>query len=145
MTKAFASLAGLAAKKISFIKLSANEYAFTAEEDPNTGVIVDDDEVGVIDAHATPKMAHEVIKPAHKITDKPSKHVVASHYHAVRARRACAYAVRARRACAYAYKGGQVISGQASPDLIHARGNQDVASGTGRFPRLFAVPSQSPA
>lgn len=133
MTKAFASLAGLAAKKISFIKLSANEYAFTAEEDPNTGVIVDDDEVGVIDAHATPKMAHEVIKPAHKITDKPSKHVVASHYHAVRARRACAY------------KGGQVISGQASPDLIHARGNQDVASGTGRFPRLFAVPSQSPA
>ncbi len=78
-------------------------------------------------------MAREVIKPAHKVTDKPIKHAVASHYHAVRARRACAY------------KADQVISSQASLDLIHARGKQEVASGTGRFLRLFAVPSQSSA
>ena len=53
MTKAFASLAGLAAKKISFIKLSASAYAFTAEGNPNTDVIVGDDEIRVVDALAT--------------------------------------------------------------------------------------------
>lgn len=133
MAKAVASLPDLAEKKISFIKLSANEYAVTAEGDPNTGVIVGDDEVRLIDAQATPKMAREVIKPAHKVTGTPIKHVVLSHYHAVRARRASAY------------KAEQVISSQASLDLIPARGEQDMASGTSRFPELFAVPSQFPA
>ena len=133
MAKAVASLPDLAEKKISFIKLSANEYAVTAEGDPNTGVIVGDDEVRLIDAQATPKMAREVIKPAHKVTGKPIKHVLLSHYHAGHARRASAY------------KAEQVISSQASLDLIHTRSKQDMASGPGRFPRLFAVPSQSPA
>lgn len=61
MTKAFASLAGLAEKKISFIKLSANEYAFTAGGDPNTGVIVGDDEIRVIDAKTTLKTARGTV------------------------------------------------------------------------------------
>ena len=61
MTKAFASLAGLAEKKINFITLSAKAYAFTAETDPNTGVIVGDDEVRLIDAQATLKMARGTV------------------------------------------------------------------------------------
>ena len=136
MAKAFAflaDLADLAEKKTSFIKPSANEYAVTSEGDPNTGAIVGDDEVRLIDAQATPKMAREVIKPAHKVTGKPIKHVLLSHYHAGHARRASAY------------KAEQVISSQASLDLVPARGKQDMTGGPGRFPRLFAVPSQSPA
>ena len=39
-TKAFASQADLQDKKISFTKLSEHAYAYTAEGDPNTGVIV---------------------------------------------------------------------------------------------------------
>ena len=57
----FSSQGDLAPKKIKFEKLSANAYAFTAEGDPNTGVIVGDDSVMVIDAQATPLMAREVI------------------------------------------------------------------------------------
>ena len=58
----FASQGDLKPKKIKFEKLSPNAYAFTAEGDPNTGVIVGDDSVMVIDAQATPLMAQEVIK-----------------------------------------------------------------------------------
>lgn len=52
--KAFASHADLAEKKRSFERLSDNAYAYTAEGDPNSGVIIGDDSVMVIDATATP-------------------------------------------------------------------------------------------
>lgn len=45
MAKAFASQADLEAKKISFVQLSDNAYAYTAEGDPNSGVIIGDDSV----------------------------------------------------------------------------------------------------
>ena len=125
MAKAFASQADMTEKKISFIKLSANAYAFTAEGDPNTGVIVGDDGVMVIDAQATPKMAREVIKRIRKVTDKPIRHVVLSHYHAVRVLGASAF------------KAEQIIASQATLELIRERGKQDMASEIGRFPRLF--------
>ena len=38
--KPFASQADLQEKKTSFIKLSDNAYAYTAEGDPNSGVII---------------------------------------------------------------------------------------------------------
>ena len=43
MSKEFASQADLDEKKVSFDKLSDNAYAYTAEGDPNTGIIVGDD------------------------------------------------------------------------------------------------------
>jgi hypothetical protein len=43
MTKQFASKADLAEKKTEFIQLSPNAYAYTAEGDPNSGVIIGDD------------------------------------------------------------------------------------------------------
>ncbi|HEY0884274.1 MAG TPA: MBL fold metallo-hydrolase, partial [Ramlibacter sp.] len=82
--KAFASQADLEEKKVSFVRLSANAYAYTAEGDPNTGVIVGDDAVMVIDTQATPVMAQDVIRRIREVTDKPIKYVVLSHYHAVR-------------------------------------------------------------
>ena len=42
MAKAFASQADLEAKQITFTQLSENAYAYTAEGDPNSGVIVGD-------------------------------------------------------------------------------------------------------
>jgi glyoxylase-like metal-dependent hydrolase (beta-lactamase superfamily II) len=121
----FASQGDLAPKKISFDKLSANAYAFTAEGDPNTGVIVGDDGVMVIDTQATPLMAQEVIKRIRKVTSKPIKYVVLTHYHAVRVLGASAY------------KPQEIIASQATLDLIIERGRQDMASEIGRFPRLF--------
>ncbi|HEY5635674.1 MAG TPA: MBL fold metallo-hydrolase [Burkholderiales bacterium] len=121
----FASQADLKPKKTRFQKLSANCYAFTAEGDPNTGVIVGDDAVMVIDAQATPRMAREVIRRIRKVTKKPIKYVVLSHYHAVRVLGASAY------------KAQQIIASQATLGLIRERGKQDMASEIGRFPRLF--------
>ena len=41
MSKQFASKADLSDKKVSFTQLSPNAWAYTAEGDPNSGVIVD--------------------------------------------------------------------------------------------------------
>ena len=84
MARAFASQADMAEKKITFSRLSEHAYAFTAEGDPNTGIVVGDDAVMVIDAQATPEMAEKVIERIRTVTDKPIKYVVLSHYHAVR-------------------------------------------------------------
>jgi glyoxylase-like metal-dependent hydrolase (beta-lactamase superfamily II) len=123
--KTFASQADLAPKKISFQKLSKNCYAFTTEGDPNTGVIVGDDGVMVIDAQATPLMAREVIRRIRGVTSKPVKYVVLTHYHAVRVLGASAY------------KAQHIIASDATLGLIRERGEADMKSEIGRFPRLF--------
>jgi glyoxylase-like metal-dependent hydrolase (beta-lactamase superfamily II) len=125
MSKAFASQADLEDKQISFTKLSDHAYAYTAEGDPNTGVVVGDDAVMVIDTQATPAMAQDVIRRIREVTDKPIKYVVLSHYHAVRVLGASAYRPQ------------HIIASQDTYDLIVERGEQDKASEIGRFPRLF--------
>ncbi len=131
--KTFASQADLEAKKVSFTKLSDNAYAYTAEGDPNTGVIVGDDAVMVIDTQATPVMAQDVIRRVRGVTDKPIKYVVLSHYHAVRVLGASGYAPE------------HIVASRDTYDLIVERGEQDKASEIGRFPRLFqAVESVPP-
>src|SRR5262245_19399900 len=90
----FASQADLKPKKISFRRLSANAWAFTAEGDPNSGIIVGDDAVMVVDAQATPVMAREVIRRIRRVTSKPIRYVVLSHYHAVRVLGTSAYRAR---------------------------------------------------
>jgi glyoxylase-like metal-dependent hydrolase (beta-lactamase superfamily II) len=123
--KSFASQADLKPKKIRFQRLSRSCWAFTAEGDPNTGVIVGDDGVMVIDAQATPLMAREVIRRIRSVTSKPIKYVVLSHYHAVRVLGASAY------------KAQHIIASEATRELIAERGAQDMKSEIGRFPRLF--------
>jgi len=125
MSKAFASQADLVDKQVTFAKLSPNAYAYTAEGDPNTGVIVGDDAVMVIDTQATPAMARDVIKHIRSVTDKPIKYVVLSHYHAVRVLGASAYEPE------------HIIASRDTYDLIVERGEADKASEIGRFPRLF--------
>ena len=91
MSKNFASTGDMAEKKITFAEIGRDLYAFTAEGDPNSGIIIGDDGVIVIDAQATPAMAGQVIERVAKVTDKPIKYVVLSHYHAVRVLGASAY------------------------------------------------------
>jgi glyoxylase-like metal-dependent hydrolase (beta-lactamase superfamily II) len=125
MSKAFASQADLQDKQVSFTKLSDHAWAYTAEGDPNTGVVVGDDAVMVIDTQATPVMAQDVIRRIREVTDKPIQYVVLSHYHAVRVLGASAYAPE------------HVIASEDTLALIRERGEQDKASEIGRFPRLF--------
>ena len=55
-TKAFASQADLADKKITFERLSPHCWAYTAEGDPNSCVIIGDKFIMVSDATATPAL-----------------------------------------------------------------------------------------
>src|SRR5215467_7163220 len=89
--KKFASQADLGEKQVAFDKLSDHAYAYTAEGDPNTGIIVGDDAVMVIDTQATPVMAQDVIRRIRDVTSKPIRYVTLSHYHAVRVLGAAAY------------------------------------------------------
>ncbi len=128
MTKAFASQADMSAKKTSFIKLSDNAYAYTAEGDPNSGVIIGDESCMVIDATATPVMAQDLIQNIRSVTDKPIKYVVLSHYHAVRVLGASAYKAEGAQ---------EIIASRGTYELIVERGDADMKSEIERFPRLF--------
>ena len=130
--KKFASQADLEEKKVSFDRLSDHAYAYTAEGDPNTGVIVGDDAVMVIDTQATPVMAQDVIRRIREVTDLPIRYVVLSHYHAVRVLGASGYAP------------DHVIASRDTYDLIVERGAQDMQSEIERFPRLFRAVESVP-
>ena len=125
---AFASVADLEAKKTTFIQLSEHCWAYTAEGDPNTGVIIGDDSVLICDALATPVMAQGLIAEIRKITDKPIKYVVLSHYHAVRVLGASGYRAAGMQ---------EIIASQGTYEMIVERGAQDMQSEYERFPRLF--------
>ena len=131
-TKKFASHADLEEKKISFDRLSDHAYAYTAEGDPNTGVVVGDDAVMVIDTQATPVMAQDVIRRIREVTDKPIKYVTLSHYHAVRVLGAAGYQPE------------HIIASRDTFDLIVERGEQDMKSEIERFPRLFRAVESVP-
>ena len=132
MSKAFASQADLEDKKVTFAALGGGAYAYTAEGDPNSGVVVGDDAVMVLDTQATPIMAQDVIGRIRGVTDEPIRYVVLTHYHAVRVLGASAYGAT------------HVIASQDTRDLIVERGEQDYASEVGRFPRLFRAVESIP-
>jgi glyoxylase-like metal-dependent hydrolase (beta-lactamase superfamily II) len=125
MAKAFASQGDLSEKKTSFTEVGPGLYAFTAEGDPNTGVIIGDESVMVVEAQATPRLARKVIECIRSVTDKPISHLILTHYHAVRVLGASAYGAR------------EVIMSEAARGMVEERGAEDWASEFGRFPRLF--------
>ena len=121
----FASTTDTAEKAVSFDELGPGLYAFTAEGDPNSGIIVGNDGVVVVDAQATPAMARDVMGRVAAVTDRKVTQVVLSHYHAVRVLGASGYGAHA------------VIASDATRALIVERGQEDMESEIGRFPRLF--------
>ena len=122
----FASTADDQPKNISFTELAEGVFAYTAEGDPNSGVIIGDSSVLVFDAQATPTLAGNVLAQIRQITDLPVRYLVLSHYHAVRVLGASAYPEAV------------ILASSATRELIHERGGQDWESELRRFPRLFA-------
>lgn len=125
MSKAFASANDMEEKKISFTQVGEGLYAFTAEGDPNTGVIIGDESVMIVEAQATPRLARKVIDCVRSVTDKPISHIVLTHYHAVRVLGASAYGAR------------EIIMSDAAAAMVEERGQEDWDSEFDRFPRLF--------
>ncbi|MGR3455673.1 MBL fold metallo-hydrolase [Pseudooceanicola sp.] len=125
MAKAFASQGDMAEKTVSFTEVGEGIYAFTAEGDPNTGVIIGDESVMIVEAQATPRLARKVIDCVRSVTDKPISHLVMTHYHAVRVLGASAYGAR------------EVIMSDVAAAMVEERGQEDWESEFARFPRLF--------
>lgn len=128
MSKQFASVADLEVKKTTFQQLTEHCWAYTAEGDPNTGVIITDESVLICDALATPVMANKLIAEIRKVTDKPIKYVVLSHYHAVRVLGASGFKAAGMQ---------EIIASRGTWEMIAERGAQDMQSEYERFPRLF--------
>jgi len=119
-------------RKISLDQIGQGLYACTAEGDPNSGVIVGDDCVMVVDAQPTPAAANDLIARVAKVTDKPVKYVLLTHFHAVRV------------LGAPAYKDAEILASDTTRGLIAERGKQDIESEIGRFPRLFGTMETTP-
>ena len=128
MTKQFASVADLEVKKTTFAQMSEHCWAYTAEGDPNSGVIIGDKFIMVSDATATPALARDLIAKIRTVSDKPIKYVLLTHYHAVRVLGASAYAAEGAT---------EIIASRGTYELIVERGAQDMQSEIERFPRLF--------
>ncbi|NBR88509.1 MAG: MBL fold metallo-hydrolase [Rhodobacteraceae bacterium] len=125
MSKKFASQGDMAEKKISFTEVGEGLWAFTAEGDPNSGVIIGDESVMIVEAQATPRLAAKVIEKVREVTDKPISHLVLTHYHAVRVLGASAYGAR------------EIIMSDTARAMVVERGQEDWDSEFQRFPRLF--------
>jgi len=125
MAKAFASQGDTSEKNISFTEIGAGIWAFTAQGDPNSGVIIGDDSVMIIEAQATPRLANKVIEKVREITDKPISHVALTHYHAVRVLGASAFGA------------DQILMSDRARAMVVERGQEDWDSEFQRFPRLF--------
>ena len=125
MAKAFASQGDVSEKTISFTEIGDGLYAFTAEGDPNSGVIIGDDSVMIVEAQATPMLANKVIAHVRAVTDKPISHLALTHYHAVRVLGASAF------------NAPQIIMSDTARAMVVERGQEDWDSEFQRFPRLF--------
>lgn len=105
--------------------LAEGVYALITGGDPNTGFIVGERSVMVVDARATPALARETIAAVRNVTDKPIEYLVLTHYHAVRVMGASGIGAR------------HIVAHRGTRDLIRERGQADFESEARRFPRLF--------
>jgi glyoxylase-like metal-dependent hydrolase (beta-lactamase superfamily II) len=132
MTTSFASAEDTEEREITFSEIGDGLYGFTADGDPNSGVIVGDDCAMVIDTQATPVAAKTVLECIRSVTDKPVRYVVLSHYHAVRVLGAAAYGAE------------QIVCSERCRAMIFERGEEDWESEYRRLPRLFKDPDSIP-
>lgn len=132
MGKPFASSQDLTDTRVTVEVLADGVYARTAEGDPNVGAVEGEDFLVCFEALATPAAARAWLEELRRHTDKPVRHLVLSHYHAVRVLGASAFDAR------------EVVMHEASQDLVAERGQQDWESELGRMPRLFPDPGSVP-
>lgn len=107
-------------------------YAFSADGCANTGVIIGERGVLVIDGQATPAMAEKVLAKIRDLTDKPVRSVVLTHFHADSSLGTSAF------------EPGEVIASDLTRRMMETRGAEDIRVSCERDPNLFSdLPSGS--
>ncbi|OUL99553.1 MBL fold metallo-hydrolase [Variovorax sp. JS1663] len=129
----FASAADTREQKPQLRELAPDVYGYISDFDPNCGFVVGDEYVVLIDTRPTPRMARDFLADIRRVTDKPIRFIVLTHYHAVRVMGASAFdQVQA------------IIASRGTMDWVRERGQADFDSEVGRFPRLFAGVEEIP-
>ncbi len=109
-----------------FKELGRGCYAYSADGCSNTGVIVGERGVLIVDGQATPAMAEKTLQKLREITDKPVKQVVLTHFHADSS------------LGAQLFEPGDIIASDLTQRMIDTRGAQDIQVSRERDPVLFA-------
>ncbi|WP_346912638.1 MBL fold metallo-hydrolase [uncultured Roseibium sp.] len=120
-------------KKVSFREIGRDCYAFCVDGGSNTGVVVGENSVLVVDAQPTANGSEAVLAEIAKVTDKPVKHVVLTHYHADSSLGAAAF------------EPGEIITSDLTKRMIDERGQADRATSLSRLPELFGGAKRLPA
>ncbi|WP_431274827.1 MBL fold metallo-hydrolase [Variovorax ureilyticus] len=132
-TVSFASASDTREQKPQVRELAPDVYGYISDFDPNCGFIVGDEHVVLIDTRPTPRMARDFLADIRKVTDKPIKFIVLTHYHAVRVMGASAFD-----------EAQAIIASRGTLEWVRERGQADFDSEVGRFPRLFAGVEEIP-
>ena len=132
MAKPFASTGDTAPKTERLEIVAPGVFALTAEGDPNVGAIEGENFIVCIEARATPAAARDWLRQLRQHTSKPVRHLVLTHYHAVRVLGASAFEAE------------EIIASDVTEELIKERGKEDWDSEFGRMPRLFKQPEEIP-
>lgn len=109
-----------------FVELGRGCYAYSADGCSNTGVVIGDRGVLIVDGQATPELAAKVLDKIRELTDKPVKSVVLTHFHADSA------------LGSFAFEPGEVIASDLSRRMIETRGSEDIHVSRERDPDLFS-------
>jgi len=116
-----------------FEELGRGCYAYSADGCTNTGVIVGDRGVLIVDAQATPALAEHVLEKVREKTDKPVRLLALTHFHADNALGASAF------------DPGEVIASDLTRRMLETRGQDELRLARNRFPALFAELSATAA
>ncbi|WP_299471589.1 MBL fold metallo-hydrolase [uncultured Roseibium sp.] len=109
-----------------FEEIGRGCYAFSADGCSNTGVIVGERGVLIVDAQATPELAAKVLEKIREKTDKPIKQVVLTHFHAD------------STLGAQAFDAGEIVASDLTRRMMDTRGAEEILVARDRLPGLFS-------
>ncbi|MGX1497598.1 glyoxylase-like metal-dependent hydrolase (beta-lactamase superfamily II) [Labrenzia sp. MBR-25] len=109
-----------------FEELGRGCYAYSADGCSNTGVVIGDKGVLIVDAQAKPALAEKVLQKVRQLTDKPVKQVVLTHFHAD------------NTLGALAFEPGEVIASDLTKRMMETRGVEEIRLARQRDAALFA-------
>jgi cyclase len=109
-----------AARNFDLQKLAGGVYAVIRKEPPgfmvdaNNVLIINDDDVVVVDSNGAPSITKEVLAALRKLTNKPVKYVINTHWHDDH--------IRGNQVYREAFPGVEFIAHQAMRDYLPAQG-----------------------
>ncbi|GAB2187495.1 MBL fold metallo-hydrolase [Roseibium sp. LAB1] len=109
-----------------FEELGRGCYAYSADGCSNTGVVIGEKGVLIVDGQATPALAEKVLQKVRELTDKPIKQVVLTHFHAD------------NTLGAQAFEPGEMIASDLTKRMMEMRGVEEIRVARERDTALFA-------